>query len=38
MADVVTLDYNDLVSGRDLTEDIGRAFGMDGNGLLTGKM
>jgi hypothetical protein len=36
VADVVTLDYNDLVQGIDLHEKIAEAFGMDGLGLLTG--
>lgn len=35
-ADVVTLDYQDLINGADLSEQIAQAFGMDGLGLLTG--
>ena len=34
--DVVTLDYNDLLAGVDLREQIAKAFGLDGYGLLTG--
>lgn len=34
---VVTLDYNDLISGVDLTEDIERAYGYEGLGVLTVK-
>lgn len=37
IADVVQLDYNDLVEGKDLTAEIGRAYGMDGVGVLTVK-
>eukprot|EP01063_Lacrimia_lanifica_P018052 TRINITY_DN25014_c0_g1_i1.p1 TRINITY_DN25014_c0_g1~~TRINITY_DN25014_c0_g1_i1.p1 ORF type:complete len:366 (+),score=130.29 TRINITY_DN25014_c0_g1_i1:57-1154(+) len=33
-ADVVVLQYADLVAGKDLAEEIGRAFGRDGIGLL----
>jgi isopenicillin N synthase-like dioxygenase len=33
--EVVTLAYDDLVAGVDLTAEIGRAFGYDGLGLLT---
>ena len=35
MSNVVTLDYNRLVAGDDLSEDIGVAFGVDGLGILT---
>lgn len=34
-AEVVTLDYNDLVAGKDLSEFIEKAYGYDGIGLLT---
>lgn len=37
IADVVTLDYNDLVAGVDLTAEIERAYGMEGVGVLTVK-
>lgn len=37
VADVVTLDYNDLVAGHDLSAEIERAYGMDGVGVLTVK-
>ena len=33
--EVVVLDYNDLVNGIDLTDEIGKAYGVDGIGLLT---
>jgi hypothetical protein len=35
--DVVELDYNDLVAGKDLSAEVERAFGVDGAGLLTVK-
>ena len=35
--DVEVLDYNDLISGVDLSKSIERAFGVDGPGLLTVK-
>ena len=34
---VVTLDYNDLIDGKDLTREIETAFGKSGLGLLTVK-
>jgi isopenicillin N synthase-like dioxygenase len=37
IAEVVTLDYSDLVECKDLTEQIETAFGIDGIGLLTVK-
>jgi|EP01033_Poteriospumella_lacustris_P013414 isopenicillin N synthase-like dioxygenase len=37
IAEVVTLDYNDLVAGKDLTAEIERAYGDAGMGLLTVK-
>jgi len=37
MANVVVLDYNDLVARKDLSDEIERAFGADGIGLLTVK-
>lgn len=37
IAEVVQLDYNDLVAGKDLTAEIERAYGMDGVGVLTVK-
>eukprot|EP01031_Cornospumella_fuschlensis_P052881 gene52881-64609_t len=37
IADVVQLDYNDLLEGKDLTAEIERAFGVDGVGVLTVK-
>lgn len=37
IGDVVVLDYNDLVNGKDLTDEIGRAYGFDGIGVLTVK-
>ena len=36
-ANVVVLDYNDLISGKDLTSEIEKAYGYDGIGLLTVK-
>lgn len=36
-ADVVQLDYQDLVDRKDLTSEIERAFGVDGIGVLTVK-
>jgi isopenicillin N synthase-like dioxygenase len=33
-ANVIVLDYADLVSGKDMTEQIGEAYGFDGIGLL----
>lgn len=35
VADVVVLDYNDLLAGKDLTHEIARAYGFDGIGVLT---
>ena len=35
MSNVVTLDYNRLVAGEDLSDQIGIAFGVDGLGILT---
>lgn len=35
MSNVVTLDYNRLVAGEDLSDQIGVAFGVDGLGILT---
>lgn len=37
IAEVVTLDYNDLVEGKDLTQEIAKAYGFDGVGVLTVK-
>ncbi|RYH00699.1 hypothetical protein EON65_48870 [archaeon] len=37
IAEVVELDYHDLVEGKDLTAQIERAFGVDGVGVLTVK-
>ncbi len=34
---VITLDYNDLVNGVDLSDQIAEAFGLEGLGALTGK-
>ena len=33
--DAVVLEYSKLVAGEDLTEEIGRAYGADGLGILT---
>lgn len=33
--EIVVLDYNDLMNGVDLTAEIGKAYGVDGIGLLT---
>lgn len=37
IGDVVELDYNDLISGKDLTAEIAKAYGFDGVGVLTVK-
>lgn len=37
VGEVVELDYNDLVVGKDLTADIAKAYGFDGVGVLTVK-
>lgn len=36
-ADIVVLDYNDLVNGVDVSSSIGKAYGVDGCGVLTVK-
>ena len=36
-ANVVVLDYNDLIAGKDLSREIEKAYGYDGIGLLTVK-
>lgn len=36
-AEAVCLDYHDLVSGKDLSAEIERAYGYDGLGILTVK-
>lgn len=37
IGEVVTLDYNDLISGKDLTAEIEKAYSYDGIGVLTVK-